>query len=93
MFTRTSRYASVADAIYKDPSGRQITYKLLRITPVTTPMTTHAVAQGDRLDLLSYQYYGDPEQFWRICDANNAQRPDNLTAEAGTQLIIPVVQS
>ncbi len=93
MFARTSRYASVIDATFQDPSGRQIAYKLLRITPATTQMTTHAVAQGDRLDLVSYQYYGDPEQFWRICDANNAQRPDDLTAQAGVQLIIPVVQS
>ena len=93
MFARTSRYASVAEATFQDPSGRQIAYKLLRITPATTPMTTHAVAQGDRLDLLSYQYYGDPEQFWRICDANNAQWPDDLTAQAGVQLVIPVVQS
>ena len=93
MFARTSRYASAVDAVYEDPSGRQIAYKLLRITPVTAPMTTHAVAQGDRLDLVSYQYYGDPEQFWRICDANSAQRPDDLTAQAGVQLVIPVVQS
>ena len=91
MFARTSRYASVADAVYNDPSGRQITYKILRITPVTTPMTTHAVAQGDRLDLLSYQYYGDPEQFWRICDANVAMRPDDLL-QIGSQLKIPLVQ-
>jgi hypothetical protein len=93
MFARTSRYASVIDATFQDPSGRHIAYKLLRITPATTQMATHAVAQGDRLDLVSYQYYGDPEQFWRICDANNAQRPDDLTAQAGVQLIIPVVQS
>ena len=93
MFTRTSRYASVADATYEDSSGRQIAYKLLRITPVTAPMTTHAVAQGDRLDLVSYQYYGDPEQFWRICDGNSAQRPDDLTAQPGVQLVIPAVQS
>jgi hypothetical protein len=93
MFTRTSRYASVADATCEDSSGRQVAYKLLRITPVTAPMTAHAVAQGDRLDLVSYQYYGDPEQFWRICDANNAQRPDDLTAQPGVRLVIPVVQS
>ena len=24
-------------------------------------------------------YLGDPEQFWRICDANSAMRPDELT--------------
>jgi len=93
MFARTSRYAAVADATYVDASGRQTAYKLLRVTSATTPMTTHAVVQGDRLDLLSYQYYADPEQFWRICDANAALRPDDLTAQQGLPLVIPVVQS
>ena len=27
------------------------------------------------------QYLGDPEQFWRICDANGAMRPEELTEE------------
>jgi hypothetical protein len=93
MFMRTSRYASVADATFQDASGRQIAYKLLRITPATIQMTTHSVAQGDRLDVMSFQYYADPEQFWRICDGNDALRPDDLTAELGAQLVIPVVQS
>ena len=31
-------------------------------------------ADGDRLDLISYRFYRDPEQFWRICDANRALR-------------------
>jgi hypothetical protein len=92
MFTSRSRYASVADAIYIDPSGRQIPYKLLRVTPDTAAIQVHTVAQGDRLDVVSYQYYSDPEQFWRICDGNNALRPDELTEQIGTQILIPVVQ-
>ena len=44
-------------------------------------------------DLMSTaQYLGDPEQFWRICDANDAMRPDDLTAEVGRRLLIPVAQ-
>ena len=35
--------------------------------------------QGDRLDNIAARYLGDPEQFWRICDANGAMRPDELT--------------
>ena len=31
----------------------------------------------------------DPERFWRICDANQAMWPDELTAEAGRMLLIP----
>jgi hypothetical protein len=92
MFSTRSRYASVADAVYKEPGGRQINYKLLRITPAASSIQAHTVAQGDRLDLLAFQYYADPEQFWRICDGNNALYPDDLTETVGTRIQIPVVQ-
>lgn len=92
MFSTRSRYYSVADATYQDASGRQINYKVLRITPATSAIQTHTVAQGDRLDLLAFQYYADPEQFWRICDGNNALYPDDLTQTAGASILIPVVQ-
>ncbi|HZT57821.1 MAG TPA: LysM domain-containing protein, partial [Pyrinomonadaceae bacterium] len=38
----------------------------------------HTVTQGERLDQIAAQYLGDPEQFWRICDANGALRPEEL---------------
>jgi hypothetical protein len=93
MFSSRSRYASVPDAVYTDPSGRQINYELLRITPDTTALQQHTLAQGDRLDVLAFQFYGDPEQFWRICDGNLALRPDDLTDQVGSQIQIPTVQS
>jgi hypothetical protein len=31
---------------------------------------------------------GDPELFWRICDANRALRPEALTEEIGRRLRI-----
>lgn len=92
MFTSTSRYAAVSDGLYQDSSGRQITYKLLRITPETTSLQIHTVAQGDRLDLIAFQSYGDPEQYWRIADGNAALRPEDLTATAGRRLNLPLVQ-
>jgi hypothetical protein len=46
----------------------------------------------ERLDNITARDLGDPEQFWRLCDANNAMHPDGLTAEEGRRLIIPVVQ-
>ena len=33
-------------------------------------------------------YLGDPEQFWRVCDANRAMRPDELTETIGRRLRI-----
>jgi hypothetical protein len=91
MFNTTSRYASVADATYQDPSGRQFSYKVLRLTPTAPTLLVHKVVQGDRLDLLAATVYSDPQQFWRICDANVAMRPDDLL-QVGFQLQIALVQ-
>ena len=46
-------------------------------------LVEHTVTQGDRLDNLATRYVGDPEQFWRICDANDVLRPEELTEEIG----------
>ena len=92
MFSQRSRYIAVADAVYQGADGRAIKYKVLRITPGTLALQTHTVAEGDRLDLIAFQQYGDPEQFWRICDGNDALRPDDLTEQIGARLQIPFVQ-
>jgi nucleoid-associated protein YgaU len=51
------------------------------------------VNQGDRLDLIAARALGDPELFWRICDANNAMDPLELTAEPGRRLRVAIPQS
>jgi hypothetical protein len=56
------------------------------------PLVEVAVTQGDRLDLIATRTIGDPGQYWRICDANNAMNPFDLTAELGTILRVPVPQ-
>ena len=48
----------------------------------------HMVTEGERLDNITAQYLGDPEQFWRVCDANGAMRPDELTETIGRRLRI-----
>jgi len=42
--------------------------------------------EKDRLDNIAAHYLGDPEQFWRLADANNAMRPEELTEEVGRRL-------
>lgn len=91
MFSSTSRYASVGDAVYVDKDGRRITFKVLRLIPTAPTLLVHQVVQGDRLDLLASNFYSDPEQFWRICDANEAMRPEELL-EIEKQLRIALVQ-
>jgi hypothetical protein len=48
----------------------------------------HVVTERDRLDNIAAKYLGDPEQFWRTCDANAAMRPDELTETPGRRLRI-----
>ena len=38
----------------------------------------YLVTEGDRLDNITAKYLGDPEAFWRVCDANPIQRPEEL---------------
>jgi hypothetical protein len=92
VFAKTSRYADVPEAVYTDPSGREIVYKKLRLIPSPTSLQVHEVGRGERLDRIAFRYFRDPEQFWRLCDANAALRPDDLTAELGRRLRVPLVR-
>jgi nucleoid-associated protein YgaU len=89
MFDPGSRYANVPDAVHVGADGVAVPYKLLRPIPAAPTLFEHVVAQGDRLDLLAFRLYGDPEQFWRLCDANRALDPADLVAEPGRRLVVP----
>lgn len=92
MFEHTSRYFSIEQAIYTTPDGREIAYVRRRFLPDAASETTiveHVVAQDERLDHITARYLTDPEQFWRVCDANNAMKPEELTEEIGRRLRIP----
>lgn len=90
MFFRGSRYEGIPDAVLTTADGRAIRYKRVRFIPNVVGVLGRPVAQGDRLDLVAYEFYQDPEQFWRICDANRALDPEELVAEVGRRLVIPV---
>ena len=90
-FPPTSRYHGVGTATLKTAAGKTIAYLLRRFVPPPDRFETlrvHVVVEKDRLDNIAAQYLGDPEQFWRICDANNAMDPDELTATIGRRLRI-----
>jgi hypothetical protein len=90
MFFRGSRYETVANAELVTEQGRVIRYKRVRFIPETRGVFPYLVLEGDRLDLIAYRIYNDPEQFWRICDANLALRPEDLVAQPGNRLLIPI---
>lgn len=88
MFEPTSRYYTIETVkmTVGEDEPRVVSYKRRRFIPPGETMTIiaeHTVTQGDRLDNLAVRYVGDPEQFWRICDANNVLRPEELTEEIG----------
>lgn len=90
MFFRGSRYEVVPTATLVTADGRAVPYKRVRFIPATEGTLPVTVQQGDRLDLLAWRVYRDPEQFWRLCDAADAMRPEDLTAVPGTRLKAPV---
>ena len=95
MFTHTSRYFVVETATITTPQGRVVAYKRRRFLPNGNDMpllVEVTVTQGDRLDLITARTLGDPEQFWRVCDANNAMDPFALTEEPGRTIRVPVPQ-
>ena len=70
MFSKNSRYSIVPDTVASDLQGRMLAAKELRSLPHVTGNFHHIIKDGDRLDQLSYKYYGQPLQWWNICDAN-----------------------
>jgi nucleoid-associated protein YgaU len=89
MFFKGSRYANVATHEITDASGRVIPYKKVRFIAEAKAQMGHLVRQEERLDHIAHRYYRDPERFWRICDANRAMWPDDLTVRAGRTILIP----
>jgi hypothetical protein len=96
MFDSTSRYYAIETATLTGPDGRSVAYKRRRLLPrgADLPLLAEVtVAQGDRLDLVTARALGDPEQFWRVADANDAMDPAELTADPGRVLRVPVPQA
>lgn len=91
LFPPQSRYHGIEAAMLETAEGNTVIYLKRRIVPSSDRfalLQEHLVMQGDRLDNVTAHYLGDPEQFWRICDANNAMRPNELMEAIGRQLKI-----
>lgn len=91
LFAPASRYYGIDTLNYVAPDGTTIVYIRRRFVPPPENfqlLQLHTVVQGERLDNIATQFLGDPTLFWRLCDANNAMRPEELTATVGRQLKI-----
>ena len=91
MFGPNSRYYLTKTGRLVREDGTEVVYLRRRFVPSPDRFAVigeHVVSEGERLDLIAHQYLGDPEQFWRIADANGAVRPEELTEEPGRRLRI-----
>lgn len=89
IFPPTSRYALTPTGTFVRADGSAVTYLKRRFVPQPERFALlqwYVVKQGERLDNIAAQVLGDPEQFWRLCDANRALRPGELTEAIGRRL-------
>jgi hypothetical protein len=90
-FSPTSRYYETPTKTIEAADGSALVYLARRFVPPGSrfaTLSTHVVQAGERLDIIAGAELGDPQAFWRLCDANDAMRPDDLTAELGRRLRI-----
>lgn len=92
-FPPTSRYYGLPLVRTKLPDGREVACVGRRFLPALDAyerIAVHEVQGGDRLDLLAAQYFADPEQGWRMPEANGVRDPRELLTEAGSRIAIAV---
>jgi hypothetical protein len=92
-FAPNSRYQTTPTATFTDAAGTQIVYLQRRFVPQPSAFSLlryHTVvgSESARLDNIAAGELGDPELFWRLCDANGALDPGELTATVGRVLRI-----
>ncbi len=90
MFSKSSRYFELPEHVWVGPDGREVTYKSRRFLPRDVRLGgVTAVAQSERLDLVAFRILRQPDQFWRLCDANAAMSPFDLVEPSGQVLRLP----
>ncbi len=95
MFDPSSRYYNLEIATHEAADGRELRYKRRRFLPPASSLQTLVevtVTDGDRLDLIAARTISSGEQFWRICDAEEAMNPPELESEPGRRLRVPIPQ-
>jgi hypothetical protein len=94
MISQTSRYYTTGVVVMVTPGGDEIRYIRRRLLPDPGKdriLALHTVSEGERPDIIAARFFGDPELFWRLCDANGTDLPDHLTETPGKRIKIPIV--
>lgn len=93
-YPRTSRYHDAEIGVHTQPDGTEVRYTKRRLLPPLrnedAESAPHTVSSGERPDHLGQRYFGDPGQWWQIADANPVLDPQELTAEPGREIDIPL---
>jgi hypothetical protein len=90
-FPATSRYYGIPTSRITRADGRTVLFVQRRFLPPMenfAPLQVVTIVAGDRLDNLAARYLGDPQQSWRLCDANGAMQPEALVVNVGATLTI-----
>ena len=90
-FPPNSRYNGLTVLTYVRSDGRTVAYLSRRVVPAPdrfATVQTYTVVDGDRLDQLAARQFADPEQWWRLADANGAVRPNELVETPGRRVRI-----
>jgi len=80
-FPPTSRYYGIPIVSLTRADGEQTPYLTRRFLPPSDRFAflhAHLVTAGERMDIIAGSELGDAEGYWRICDANDSMRPDDL---------------
>jgi len=91
LFAPNSRYAGAETAEWTGVGGLPVLFVKRRFVPqpeVFATLQEHRVEENDRLDNIAARYFSDPELYWRLCDANGAMNPSELTSRTGRRLRI-----
>ena len=80
MFFPGSRYASAGTYQATRADGTAVTVTRIPLPAPRPVLGWHRRGEGERLDLIAYQYLNNPTQAWILCEASNCVVPDALAA-------------
>jgi hypothetical protein len=93
IFPPNSRYAGVPVRTRTAADGTEETFVGRRIVPAMErfrALDRYRTSNDSRIDNVAAEVFGDPELYWRICDANGDQEPADATKPEGRLLVIPL---
>jgi hypothetical protein len=88
-----SRYYGLTIRERTNAAGVTENFVARRIIPATEryrALDRHRADGDERIENLSADYLGDPELYWRICDANGDEDPGLATQPISRLITIPL---